>query len=113
MITPQKVIQSIDQTPVAAPTPHARRVPPTGAPHTVTARTIVTTDPMMTACQADIRSTGSSTSSSTMGISAISVLPQVEWAGLSDWINAGTASASTEITPHTGQSGIVANDRLI
>ena len=113
MITPQKVIQSIDQTPVAAPKPQAREGPADRrAPHG-DRQEIVTTEPMMTACQADIRSTGSSTSSSTMGISAMSVLPQVEWAGLSDWVNAGRASASTEITPHAGQSGIIANDRLI
>ena len=108
MITPQKVIQSIDQMPVPAPTPHAANVPPTGAFHTVIARMIVTTDPMMTACQADIRSTGSSTSRSTMGISAMSVLPSVECAGLSDWTNEGRASASIEITPPTGKPDITA-----
>jgi hypothetical protein len=94
MITPQKVIQSIDHMPVAAPTPHAAKVPPTGAPHTVMARMIVTTAPMITACHADIRITGSNTSSSTIGISAISVLPSVECAGSSDWTNEGSASAS-------------------
>src|SRR5690348_16931345 len=113
MITPQNVIQSIDQMPVPAPTPHAPNVPPTGAPHTVTARTIVTTDPMITACHADIFITGSSTSRSTMGISAMSVLPQVVCAGSSDWTNEGKASASTEITPPREKPGIIANDRLI
>jgi hypothetical protein len=104
MITPQKVIQSIDQMPVPAPTPHAANVPPTGALHTMIARAIVTKEPMITACHADIRSTGSSTRRSTMGISAMSVLPNVECAGSSDWTNEGRASASIEITPPTGKA---------
>lgn len=78
--------QSIDQTPVPAPMPHAPKVSPTSALHKVTARMTVTTDPIITACHADIRRTGSS---STMGISAMGVLLHVESAGLSDWTNAG------------------------
>jgi hypothetical protein len=107
MITPQNVIQSIDQKPVPAPTPQAPRASPTGVLHTVIARMIVTTVPMITACQADIFSTGSRISSSTMGTSAMSVLPSVECAGLSGWTNEGRASASTEITPPAGKPGTV------
>src|SRR5215472_11195686 len=87
MITPQNVIQSIDQMPVPAPTAHAPNVPPTGAPQTAIARMMVTTAPMITARHADIRITGSSIRSRTIGMSATSVLPSVEWAGLSDWVN--------------------------
>ena len=99
MITPQNVIQSIDQIPVAAPTPHAPKAPPAGASQTVIARMIVTTAPMMTACHADMRSTGRSTSSSTIGMSAMSVLPKVECAGSSDCTNEGSGSASMSIVP--------------
>ena len=38
----------------------------------------MTTAPMITACQADIRITGSKISSKTIGMSATSVLPNVE-----------------------------------
>src|SRR5581483_6694554 len=91
MITPQNVIQSIDQKPVPAPSPHAANVSLAGVPHTVAARMIVTTAPIVTACHADIRMTGSKTSSSTIGISAMSVLPSVECAGLSDWVKPAAA----------------------
>ena len=78
MITPQNVIQLIDQKPVPAPMPQAPNASPAGVLHTVIARMIVTTAPMVTACHADIFSTGSKMSSNTMGTSAISVLPSVE-----------------------------------
>src|SRR5579875_2237378 len=94
MTTPQKVIQSIDQNPVPAPTPQAPKASPAGAPHTAMARMIVTRAPMMTACHADIRSTGSRTSSSTIGTSATSVLPRVECAGFSGWTNDPAAAAA-------------------
>src|SRR5215469_14021107 len=93
MMTPQNVIQSMDQSPVPAPMPHAAKVPPTGAFQIVIAMTIVTTAPTVTACQADIRSTGSSTRSTMTGTSASSVLPSVEFVGSSDWTKEGSASA--------------------
>jgi hypothetical protein len=83
MITPQNVIQSIDQTPVPAPMAQALKVLPVGTCHTVMARMIVTAAPMITACQADIRSAASRTSSTTIGTRATSVLPSVECAGFS------------------------------
>src|SRR5438309_1023842 len=98
MITPQNVIQSIDQKPVPAPTPQAANVLPTGEPQTVIARTMVTAAPMITARHADIRITGSSISSRTIGTSATSVLPSVECAGLSDWTNEDPLTAETRKT---------------
>src|ERR1051326_6413020 len=99
MITPQNVIQLIDQKPVPAPMPHAANASPADALHTVIARMIVMMAPIVTACHADIFSAGSTMSSTTMGTSAISVLPSVEWAGSSDWVN-GCAAAS-EVTALT------------
>ncbi len=99
MITPQNVIQSIDQKPVPAPTPHAAKTSPAGAPQTVMARMMVTAAPMITARQADIRITGSSISSRTIGMSATSVLPNVEWAGLSDWLNGDPAASEPALVP--------------
>src|SRR4051794_37466508 len=87
MITPQNTIQSTDQTPVAAPSPYAARVSPNGAPQTATPRMIVTTEPMITACHADIRSTASRKSSTATGTSASSVSPATEPSGSRTWLN--------------------------
>jgi hypothetical protein len=47
----------------------------------------VTAAPMTTACQADMRSTASRTSSAAIGISATSVPPSVECTGSRFWIS--------------------------
>src|SRR6185437_1294425 len=99
MMTPQNVIQSIDQIPVPAPMAQVPKVPPIGELQTVIARMIVTTEPMITARHADIRITGSSMSSKTIGMSATSVLPSVECAGLSDWMNDDPAASDRASAP--------------
>src|SRR5215471_3562628 len=99
MITPQNVIQSIDQMPVPAPMAHAPRVLPTGESQTVIARMMVTTAPMITARHADIRITGSRIRSRTIGMSATSVLPSVECAGLSDWTSDDPAASDRALAP--------------
>jgi hypothetical protein len=81
----------MDQIPVAAPIPQALNVSPAGAPQMVMAMMMVTTAPMITASHAVTRMTASSTSNKASGSSATSVLPRMEFSGLSCWVKTDAA----------------------
>jgi hypothetical protein len=68
---------------------------------------------MITARHADIRITGSSIRSSTIGTSATSVLPSVEWAGLSDWVNEDPLTAETRKTDVACTIGLRLRARVV
>ena len=70
MTTPQKVIQSTAQIPVALPMKYAWIPLLIGMPHTATARIRVRTEPISVASQAVTRKTASITSSAITGMSA-------------------------------------------
>jgi hypothetical protein len=81
MTTPQNVIQSMAHKPVPAPIAHTAIACLAGVCQMPIAMITVTTAPMITACQAGIRMPARSTSSSTIGTSAASVLPSVVCSG--------------------------------
>ena len=95
MITPQNTIQSIDQNPLAEPSPYAVSTLVTGACQTSVPSSTVTIAPMITACQAESLNTASSSNSTTTGTSATRVLPSTLCTGIQDLIEHDIASGPT------------------